>query len=246
MISQTEQLISELKSVLRARKITYRQLAEHLGLAEISIKRLFNGQAFSLQRFEDICDFAGVTIGELIEQIENQRAKPLSSLTKAQENEICADISFLLVAVCVLNRWSYEEILSQYQLGPPQVIRYLAALDRLGMIELLPGNKIRLLTTADFRWLENGPIQRFFQEKVVEDFFSSRFDRTNEKLLVSNAMLTPASQHLFHRRMEQLLRELEEFNQADSQRHFDERKGVTFVAAIRQWRPSLFEPLLRK
>lgn len=245
-MSHTEQLIAELKSVLRARNITYAILADHLGLAEISVKRLFNGQTFSLQRFEQVCDYAGISFSELVEKIDNKRTKPLSALSKEQEHEICADLSLLLVTVCVLNRFSFDEMLAQYRLERSQLIQQLAKLDRLGLIELLPNNRIRLMTTADFRWLENGPIQRLFQEKVAEDFFASRFDRTSEKLLVSNAMLTPASQHLFHRRMEQLLRELEEFNRADSQRHFDERQGVTLVTAMRHWKPSIFESFLRK
>ncbi len=245
-MSHTEQLVNELKGTLRAKKVTYAMLADHLGLAEISVKRLFNGQTFSLQRFEQICSFVGVTMADIVQQLENKKTKPLTSLTKEQEQEICKDISLLLVTVCVLNRWTFEEVLERYAIDETQLIRHLAQLDRLGLIELQPRNRIRLMTTADFRWLENGPIQRLFQEKVAEDFFTSRFDRSSEKLLVSNAMLTPASQHLFHRKMELLLRELEEFSRADCQRPFDERQGVTLVTAIRHWRPSIFIPLLRQ
>lgn len=246
IMSQTGELVSALKTVLRAKKITYVAVADHLALSEVTIKRLFSGQSFSLQRFEQICQFAGVSIAELVQQIDDKRGKPLSSLSRDQEQRICADADLLLVTVCVLNRWTLEQLLATYSIEESQVIRYLASLDRLGLIELLPGNKIRLMTTADFRWLENGPIQQFFQEHIADEFFNSRFDKSSEKLLVSNAMLTTASQHLFHRRMEVLLREMEELNRADSQRDFGERQGVTLVLSMRQWRPSLFQQRLRK
>lgn len=244
-MSQTVELVDALKSVLRSKKIHYAAVAEHLGLSEISVKRLLNGQALSLQRFEQVCQLAGVSIAELIQQIEDKRGRPLSSLSKEQEQTISEDVELLLITVCALNRWTLEQIVANYAISEHQVLRYLATLDRLGLIELQPGNKIRLRTTADFRWLENGPIQRFFQNKIAEEFFNSRFDKNTEKLLVSNAMLTPAAQQLFHRRMELLLRELEELNREESQQSFDQRLGVTLVVAMRQWRPSLFKHLSR-
>jgi hypothetical protein len=61
------------------------------------------------------------------------------------------------------------------------------------IIELLPNNRIKLLVAPNFRWLPNGPIQRFFHEKVEQEFFKSRFAGENEKLLVLNGLLSRAS-----------------------------------------------------
>ena len=49
-MSQTSSLIETLKKYLKARGITYRMLAEEMGLSEASVKRLFSKHGFSLQR----------------------------------------------------------------------------------------------------------------------------------------------------------------------------------------------------
>ena len=45
----------------------------------------------------------------------------------------------------------------------------------MGLIELLPGNRIRLRIARNFAWLPDGPIQRFFVERVQSEFLSGHF-----------------------------------------------------------------------
>ena len=46
-------------------------------------------------------------------------------------------------------------------------------LDRLKFIELLPGNRIRLLVSRAFAWIPDGPIQRLFKSQLSQDFLKS-------------------------------------------------------------------------
>ena len=56
----------------------------------------------------------------------------------------------LLVAACVLNRWSFEEILDIYVMDHTECIRHLAALDKIRFIELLPAPRVRIVVTVFF------------------------------------------------------------------------------------------------
>jgi len=78
----------------------------------------------------------------------------LQQLSIEQEKEITADVKLTLVAVCVLNRWTMNDILSYYHISENECVRQLAKLDRLKVIELLPGNRIRLLVAPNFSWRE--------------------------------------------------------------------------------------------
>jgi transcriptional regulator with XRE-family HTH domain len=164
-MGQTRDLVATLKTELKAQGKTYADVAAALKLSEASVKRIFSQQNFSLKRLERICQLLGIEISDLVQQMNEQRQQ-LQQLDWDQEQDLTGDITLMLVAVCVLNRWTMEEILSYYRISEHECIRHLARLDRLKLIELLPGNRIRLRVAPNFSWIDNGPIQQFFQQKI--------------------------------------------------------------------------------
>lgn len=242
---QTAQLIDTLKSALKAQRKTYVDVARTLELSEASVKRLFAAQNFSLHRLEQVCGMLGLEISDLV-QMMNQQARRIDRLSRDTEQEIASDRVLMLVTVCVLNRWTLAEILQHYALSEVQVIKCLTRLDRLKIIELLPGNRARLLVSPNFHWIENGPIQNFFQGKVESDFFSSRFDHQTEKLYCVNGMLSKESNAAFQRKLERLVHEFDELNNDDAGLPLDQRFGTTVVMAIREWEYGLFADLRRR
>ncbi len=241
---QINSLLVTLKKTLKSHGLTYAQVATHLDLTEASVKRLFSEQQISLQRLEQICQLMQMEISDLV-QLMNDQQPQLQQLTQEQEEEITRDITLLLITVCVLNRWTLEEILEWYKLSESECLQKLIRLDKLNIIELLPKNKIKLRVANNFGWRDGGPIQRFFQDKLAQEFFNSRFEANDECLLVLNGMLSPASNMEFQRKLKRFAREFEELNQQDSSLPLDKRNGVSVVFAIRNWRYGLFKPMLR-
>jgi len=239
---QTDQLMDALKRALKAHRKNYRDVARHLDLSEASVKRLFSEKNLSLQRLDAICQMLDMEISDLVQSM-NARSQALSRLTEVQEREIAGDVTLVLVTVCVLNRWTMEEILTHFRLSKHDCIRYLARLDRLKIIDLLPGNRIKLRVAPNFAWRPDGPIQRFFQDRIKEDFFRSRFDGEHEQLLVFNGMLSHASSAMMQRRLQRLVRELDELNDADAGLPIDQRHGTTVVLATRPWGFGVFADL---
>ena len=244
-MAQTALLIATLKQSLKAQHKTYRHVADKLGLSQASVKRLFSEKNLSLQRLDQICQLLDMEISELVQRMNTQQ-RPLSHLSEAQEAEIAGDPVLLLITVCVLNRWRLEEILAFYQIPETRCIQVLAKLDRLKLIELLPGNRIKLLISPNFAWLENGPIQRFFHAKVEAEFFNSKFDAETERLIVINGMLTDNANAILQRKLERLAKEFDELNNEDSALDIHQRHGTTVVLAIRQWQYGLFKTLQRE
>jgi DNA-binding Xre family transcriptional regulator len=241
---QTQQLIETLKHALKAHKKTYADVADALQLSQASVKRLFAEKNLSLLRLEAVCQMVNMEISDLV-QLMNQRAHRVTQLTRDQEAEIAGDRLLLLVTVCALNRWTLEEILAFFRITQTEAIRCLARLDRLKIIELLPGNRIKLLISPNFHWIENGPIQQLFRSRLQEDFFNSSFSRSTEKLLVVNGMLSAKSNAELQKKMERLAREFDELNNDDAGLPLDQRRGVTMVIAMGDWRFGMFADLRR-
>jgi len=244
-MAQVNSLLSVLKKALKAHGKTYADVAKSLDLTEPSVKRLFSAQRISLQRLEQMCQMMDMEISDLV-QVMNEQQPRLQHLSVAQEQEITRDLVLLLVTVSVLNRWSLEDITGFYKLSESECIQKLAKLDKLKIIELLPKNKIKLLVSTNFSWLDNGPIQQFFQDQVAQEYFKTKFNSEEECLIVLNGMLSPQSNGEFQRKLKKLAREFDEINNEDAALSIDKRNGVTVVMAVRNWRYELFEPMLRR
>jgi len=94
-MAQVALLITQLKRYLKARGMTYAELAVEVGLSESSIKRMFSRQSFTLERLEQICSVVGLEISDLVELVNAQRPY-VTELTPAQEETLLTEPKLLL------------------------------------------------------------------------------------------------------------------------------------------------------
>lgn len=239
-MSQINTLITVIKKQLKAQGKTYADVAQVLELSEASVKRLFADKQFTLQRLETIVELLGFELSELMQLVVEQQQQ-LTQLAIEQEQEIANDLGLLLVTVAVMNHYSFQDILTQYNLSEAECIRKLAKLDRLKIIELLPNNRIKLLIAPNFSWLPKGPIQQFFQQKIQQDFFKSNFDQECEKLIVLNGVLSTRSVKEIQKKMRRLADDFNQLITQDKSSPIKDKIGISMVLAKRRWQYSIFE-----
>lgn len=238
-------LIDVMKRELKSRGITYERVARHLGLSVASVKRMFSRRDFTLKRLDEICRLANTEFSDLVRSL-HQDEPQISELTYEQEKEIVADKKLFLIAVCVLNHATFEQIVSTYDVSEAECIRLLSRLDRLKFIELQPNNRIKLLVSRTFSWLPDGPIQLFFKEQAQHEFFRSRFHGADEFMLVVNGMLSKGSSAAIATRLKRIAREFSELHNEDVRLPLAERSAVSLLVAIRHWELEAFAALRRK
>jgi transcriptional regulator with XRE-family HTH domain len=238
-------LVDSLKRQLKAQGITYADLAERIGMSEASVKRMFSQKNFTLQRLDEILKAAEIEFRDIATSI-NDEVKLISQLTYAQEKEIIEDAKLLIVAVSVLNLIDVELIPKIYQITSAEVVKYLVRLDRIGFLELLPNNRVKLLVARTFRWIPDGPIQTHFREQAYSDYLDSKFDGTDELMRLVNVMLSKQSIGTLLDRLKQLTREISQQHQEDSKLPFEEKYPISLMIAARPWMPKTFKALVRK
>lgn len=243
-MTEIAQIVATIKSQLRAQGRTYRDVAGHLGMSEASIKRLFSSERLTLERLAQLAAYLGYTVAELTGAAASS-VPELDTLTHAQEAELVSDEKLLLVTVLVLNHWTSADIVRQYLLTQVEVVRRLRRLDRMGVIELLPGDRIRRRTRRDFDWLPDGPIRRFFAQRELGDFLRGPFDDAGETLDFSHAMLTPMAQAELKSELRRLRRKLASLHEESVPASLDDKNGVGLSVAMRRWEPLAFRRLRR-
>lgn len=236
------ELVDSLKRTLKGRGITYAVLARQLGISEATVKRMFSTGAISLKRLDEICQALDIGLAELA--IESRSGRdPLAELSVEQEQALVDDPALMLAMYLVLNRWQQDEVLSRYKLSETQWTLLLAKLDRLGVIELLPGNRTRSRTQRNFRWRREGPMQRFFQQQLLPEYFGRSFGGEQDQLLLLSGMVSPASAALVDRRLKEAAEAFDLLMEQDAKLPAADRVGVSLVLARRPWNLALYADL---
>jgi len=244
-VAQTAALVDVLKRELKSRGVTYAQVARSLKLSEASVKRMFSKRDFTLKRLDQICELTRAEFSDLA-RILHEEENLVSQLTWEQEQEIVSDRKLFLAAVCALNHVTCEQLVAVYDVTKAECIQLLARLDRLGFIQLQPNNRIKLLVSHTFSWLPDGPIQRFFNERAHTEYFSSRFARPHEYMVVMNGMLSRTSSATIVARLKRIVREFSELQNEDAGLPLSQRSAMSMLVAIRHWELQAFAELRRR
>jgi DNA-binding Xre family transcriptional regulator len=233
-MTTSARIIDTLKRQLKVRGMTYKALAERLELSESAVKHMFSTGNFSLRRLDDVCAILELDIGDLVDISESQEQK-IEQLSEENEQAIVTDIRLLLVAYCLINYWTFDEIVARYNIEPAEGLKYLRRLDRMKVIELQPGDRVRLLIANNFSWRKNGAIEKFFRKHVQSEFFSHHFQDDASVRIVKNGMLTRGSQIQLIERLKAMGELFDDTTWDERKLSATERKGTTMVLAIRHW-----------
>jgi len=245
-MSTTQDLVTALKAELKAVGITYADLAEALGMAESSIKRMFaKGGDMPLSRIDEVLRLLKMDFAELARQVAD--AQPLRrALTAEQEAAVVADRRLLLLAICCLSQWTFEQMVTTYTFTEAECLRYLLQLDRLGIIELRPLNRYRLKVAKGFQWRPNGPVMHYFRQHVADDYFSGGFDGEGETLMLVHGQIGKSLAAGFVERLQRVGQDFAQQHLADQKLPPDQRRPYTLVVAMRSWLFAAFRDLKRQ
>lgn len=243
-MTESAQLIVTLKRLLKSQGMTYRDVAKKLRLSEPSVKRLFASGRFTVDRLVQISHLLGYTLAELAKEAAVTQAK-LDTLTDKQERELVSDPKLLVVAVCALNHWTLPEIVAHYRITENECLKHLLRLDKLRIVDLLPGNRIRINVSRDFDWLPSGPIRQYFLARGLGDFLKCAFAGENEAMAFSQGMLTEQALAQMQEELRRLRQKFAALHEESLSAPLDKRYGSGVLLAMRRWEPADFAALRR-
>lgn len=243
-MSTTADLVSALKKELKAAQMTYADLAQAIGMAESSVKRMLAKGDMPLSRIDAICRALGLDFADLARRVADSQPL-LQELSAEQERAVVADKKLLLMAICVLSQWTLEQVLATYRLTEAEGVKYLAQLDRIGIIELRPLNRYRLKLAKTFRWRPHGPVMDYFREHALLDYFAGGFDGPGEGVLLVHGSIGRSLAPAFMERMQRVAQDFAQQHLADQRQPEAQREGYTLLLAMRSWEFEAFTGMRR-
>ena len=243
-MSTTADLVAALKKELKTAQMTYADLAQALGMAESSVKRMLAKGDMPLSRIDAICRALALDFADLARHVADNQPL-LRELTPEQERAVVADKKLLLMAICVLSQWTLEQVTTTYRLTEAEGIQYLAQLDRIGIIELRPFNRYRLKLAKTFRWRPHGAVMNYFREHALLDYFAGGFDGPGEGVLLVHGAISRSLAPAFMERMQRVAHDFAQQHLADQKLPQSEREGYTLLLALRSWEFEAFAGMRR-
>ena len=230
----TTGLVEALKKLLKSRGVTYRALASRLDLSEPSVKRLFSERTFSLQRLEQVCELLEIDFFDLA-KLARGAASAVNEMTIEQEEILAADPKLLGVFYLVFNDWQPDDIHERYVLTRAELVRLSLRLEKLGLVEVMPGDKVKLRVPKSLRLRREGPIRRAHGRHVVASFLQADFASAGGLFRFEIRELSKASFVTMQRRLERVALEFNELAELDSYLPSDQREGIGMVVGTRPW-----------
>ena len=239
-MSQTAQLLQALKHAIRTRGLTYRDIASQIDISESSLKRWFSDQSVTLKRLEDICNVLEINILELAKLTDMYKAEKVAQLSLEQEEQLAADPQLLSYFYLLINSYTPDSIRREFEVDELAELRFLTQLDRMGLIELHPGNRVRLRCARIIQWREGGPVRRAYETMVKNEFLHDDFGDAYSHLHFCTGELCDASLQILDRKVAKLVEAFNDLAEGDLVQPSEQKRGVGLMIGFRPWVFSLF------
>jgi len=245
-MNRTAGLLETLKQYLKAKGITYKQLAAEMALSEASVKRLFSKQSVSLTRLEDICRILDIDFYDLALMDRERSRKTAKTLTMEQEQILLNDEKLLIFLYFLINGWTVPLIIQEYEYSEIEAVQMLRKLEKLGVLELHPNNHVRMLISKNAFWQTNGPLWQAYRNIFINDFMDSSFGLPNERLVFSPGQFSEASLKIIRKKIDNLVREYNRLAEMDSALPLKGRHSNGLFIGFRSWVFTMIADLHRR
>lgn len=248
---EIHKIIRAIKSALKKRSLTYKQLAEHLDISEPSVKRMLGGSgSLTLERVKAISEWLGMSMFELFRLAEGCPGILSSAATSECEHYLANNpraFAFLYKLGCNIEP---KKIIHEFKIPESEAREILRKFEDFGLLQLMPHDRVRL-TFGDFlRFDKDGPVnKKYFKMRYehVETHLKSVMPVDHERTAKEKERFeTLISFYLPKQRYMKFIEELEEFNQqliekyTDIHEEFEDGVPITLLTyadQIDMWKP---------
>jgi transcriptional regulator with XRE-family HTH domain len=200
-------LLENLKLHLKAEGLRQKDIAERLGVGLATVKRWLAGEGLTTSRLEDLCDLAKIELFELVEAVGRARAAKQERFTPNQERVLGRNPRLFFIFFSLLNGWPPEDCERELGISHETMQAELQMLVRLGLIDLLGGGRVRVLTARTVSWRKDGPLARHFEARrsfvdvgdAEDALYMSDFVRLSEAGIIQLRRLMDEARREIHR-----------------------------------------------
>lgn len=152
---------------MKKKRLSYLDLEKSLNASQATIKRRLNGDDISIAQLQELAVALGTSFYELIELSKEQDNRAYA-FNQKQEEFLAKDLKHMMVFRQLLMKKSFKEICSSLDLSDSGLRKILRHLEGFELIKLMPMDRIILLATFPFQWMQNGPLEKSYEKLILD------------------------------------------------------------------------------
>lgn len=230
--------MAALKKLLKLQKKNYVELATHLDISESSVKRLLNSSDGSLSRLVEICEFVGISFHDLVVSTHEEKVDYFIIDDKYEKFFLKRKAHFYLFHLLYEEKYSVKKLMDKFNLSQKSMTKYLNDLERIGLIEVHPGDKIKPLVTGAMTCREESLLGQYLLCNSMENLIQlitdpkGMFNELKGRKAhfgMGEYYVTKETSAKYTKALEELAVELERQSQLERKIHRFEELGFTTV-----------------
>lgn len=157
MSYQNDILFISLKKLLKNRKITYLQLAEHLGTTEAAIKNSIHKKKLSIDKLASVCDVLGIRLVDLFDYSADFSNGEFQFSEEAEHYLVENHQAFKLFDQLYFKKKNLKVLEEEGLFDPEEVVKIMKELENYGILERGINSNFTFIVKGQLKWREGGP-----------------------------------------------------------------------------------------
>lgn len=171
-----------IKRRLKEKGWNYYDLAEQMQVKILTVRRWMTSRSMKLDQFLKLMLILDI---QLFSKMDEDFKTPIKAtlFTLEQETLLSSHPLSALVFLKLLVGYKLEEIKAKYELKQKHLFQILRQLEAAQLLQLWPGEKIKVKVRGPFRQSQEGPfIKTYFQTwvRLIQNHFAEKFTRSHE------------------------------------------------------------------
>lgn len=168
-LSSAKTVMDLLKTRAKFLGVTQQQIAKKFSVSLPTVKRWFAAKGVSIETLTELMEMLDLGWDDIAIEFD-VAAGPEFVFTFAQEKLFAANPSAHVFFDLLLDGSTPYQIEKKFRLQKSSTRKYLRALENVGLIDVLPGDKIKIKVKGEAKWMTNGPLAQRFRESAIQDF----------------------------------------------------------------------------
>ena len=170
---EQQNIISGLKKISKIKKITYGEIAKNSDIPESTLRKIFSGRDCKLITILKICRALDVELNDVIRESQKDHFKDVFKLTQEQSEYFLIHLDAYWVFIMIMRKVPLSQMLKDFGGDEYRFVAILKELEKVGLIERLPENKVRIIPKGNMQLEDGVPLHNKIVELVVSRFIQA-------------------------------------------------------------------------
>jgi transcriptional regulator with XRE-family HTH domain len=190
-------IIQTLKRDLKAKGITYKDVAAYLKMTEAGVKKLLSKEDISFNKLKLLCDLLQISPNDLLNSLDEFETET-HTFTEKQVNFFLNNRHYFHFFM----KLAYEQknpriIQAEYKLSARSLNSYLKKLEELGLIKRHPFDRTQIVGGIPLAVKTNGTELEFFKYEIAFDQLQIMKEKRSDSLSGAGFFLTDSEKEQF-------------------------------------------------